>query len=385
MKNEIKDSEKIADEIVNIMLNNENCEHDNLDVWLRNNPYAEKSISKLTDGDNLKRNIDGFRHAGKSILAEKLKVDIRSRKNKKIFIRLCGVAAALLALSAIVVYTDDREIHQFEDVISYDKTEQNIPIIILPNGEIMDMTKADKRDVEFDSNQVSISDISRVIKPDSTAVKNKINKFIVPNKYTGKLELCDGTVVHLNSNSELCFPTSFDGKLRKVELKGEGYFEVKKSDKMFIVSVNGIDVKVYGTRFNIHSYEKDIIETVLVDGSVGISTDNGHEMKLIPNELCHVNKLHNTISKEIVNVQKYITWTNGTFMYERDPFVTLIRELSRWYGVDFVFLDKELKELSITAIFSKKSELKDILETIEMLNLNIVFTQSEGRYYIKRK
>ena len=54
------------------------------------------------------------------------------------------------------------------------------------------------------------------------------------------------------------YPTAFNGKDRKVELTGEGYFEVAKNkEKPFHVQVGSVEVEVLGTHFNIMAYEDE--------------------------------------------------------------------------------------------------------------------------------
>ena len=51
--------------------------------------------------------------------------------------------------------------------------------------------------------------------------------------------------------SSLKYPEIFVGKQREVELSGEAYFNVAKSDIPFEISVGGSKIRVYGTRFNV--------------------------------------------------------------------------------------------------------------------------------------
>ena len=87
--------------------------------------------------------------------------------------------------------------------------------------------------------------------------------------------LPDSTVVFLNSESSLRYPSSFkNSKERKVELKGEGYFEVTKDvEKHFIVStVHRSQVEVLGTSFNIEAYEESPeVSTTLIKGKINFS------------------------------------------------------------------------------------------------------------------
>ena len=58
------------------------------------------------------------------------------------------------------------------------------------------------------------------------------NTIEVPRGGEYRLVLPDGSMVWLNSDSELKFPMNFAGERRKVFLKGEAYFEVVKNPDM---------------------------------------------------------------------------------------------------------------------------------------------------------
>ena len=59
----------------------------------------------------------------------------------------------------------------------------------------------------------------------------------------------------MNSETELKYPVRFVGKERRVYLSGEAYFEVQRdTTKPFIVVMNGNEVRVLGTEFNVRSY-----------------------------------------------------------------------------------------------------------------------------------
>ena len=81
-----------------------------------------------------------------------------------------------------------------------------------------------------------------------------------------------GTVVFLNSESRLTYPSHFNGDTRNVTLHGEAYFEVAKNpEKRFIVSTSHqSQIEVLGTHFNIEAYEKDDkVLATLVEGKIG--------------------------------------------------------------------------------------------------------------------
>ena len=89
---------------------------------------------------------------------------------------------------------------------------------------------------------------------------------------TTSLTLPDGTLVFLNSESTLSYPSCFDGDTRNVNLQGEAYFEVAKNpEKKFIVSTSHqSQIEVLGTHFNVEAYEKENrVSATLVEGKIG--------------------------------------------------------------------------------------------------------------------
>ena len=81
------------------------------------------------------------------------------------------------------------------------------------------------------------------------------NTVITPRGTEYLLTLSDGSRVWLNSDSRLKFPVKFSKGTRRVELVGEGYFEVAKdTSSPFIVNSGKLEIKVTGTSFNIAAY-----------------------------------------------------------------------------------------------------------------------------------
>ncbi|HEY1201383.1 MAG TPA: FecR family protein, partial [Niastella sp.] len=107
------------------------------------------------------------------------------------------------------------------------------------------------------------------------------NTIATPRGGQYQLVLADGTKVWLNASSSLRYPTAFTGKERRVELTGEGYFEVAKNASMpFHVVTATQDVEVLGTHFNINAYDdEDAVKTTLLEGSVKVKADNSVVLK----------------------------------------------------------------------------------------------------------
>ena len=150
----------------------------------------------------------------------------------------------------------------------------------------------------------------------------------------------DGSTVYLNSGSTIKYPVKFlPNQRREVFLQGEAYFDVveNKSD-LFIVNSNGINVEVYGTKFNVRNYPEDYnSDIVLVQGSVGISNSKNNDItKLTPGYKGSVNKENLSVEKSKINTKIYTSWIDGEFIFRNESFVQILRKLERLYNVTII-------------------------------------------------
>lgn len=190
----------------------------------------------------------------------------------------------------------------------------------------------------------------------------------VPKGAEYKLTLNDGTVVWLNSASELRYPTSFTGEIREVFLKGEGYFSVAHDEKHpFIVVSSDIYTKVYGTEFNVRSYGEEDIHVTLVQGRVSVKkSESGREYTLSPGENACFEEDVPEITK--VNVNRYIAWKDGFFYYENETLEAIMDDLKRWYDFDVMYVGNRVKEYRFELWASRHSEISVITDLLMKTN-----------------
>ena len=190
----------------------------------------------------------------------------------------------------------------------------------------------------------------------------------VPKGAEYKLTLNDGTVVWLNSESELRYPTSFAGESREVFLKGEGYFSVAHDEQHpFIVVSSDIYTKVYGTEFNVRSYEEEDVHVTLVQGRVSVKkTEDGSEYTLNPGENARFVESVPEITK--VNVNRYIAWKDGYFYYENESLESIMDDLKRWYGFDVVYVGNKARDYRFELWASRDSEISVITDLLMKTN-----------------
>ncbi|MDQ2719645.1 MAG: DUF4974 domain-containing protein [Bacteroidota bacterium] len=178
------------------------------------------------------------------------------------------------------------------------------------------------------------------------------------------LILSDGSKVWLNTESSLKYPTAFSGKERKVEITGEGYFEVAHNTaKPFMVSVNGLEVKDLGTHFNINAYnDEPTIKTTLLEGGVNVSKGSTNTV-LKPGQQAEFDNGKFKIAS--VDVEETVAWKNGKFIFEGNNIQSVMRQLARWYDVDVKYEANITKEEFVGVISQNKYE--DISKVLDML------------------
>jgi transmembrane sensor len=183
--------------------------------------------------------------------------------------------------------------------------------------------------------------------------------------------LVDGTKVWLNSGSELQFPSSFTGDMREVKLRGEAFFEVVKNDKQpFRVNAKELKVDVLGTSFDVLSYDDDTqSEVTLIEGKVSLSTEKGKAKKefgtIHPGQRAVFKEEFREVYTEDVDVDKYISWRDGNLIFRDDPMEDVIRRLSRWFNVEIVVNDPEIKSYIYTATF-RNENLEQVLKLLKL-------------------
>lgn len=218
----------------------------------------------------------------------------------------------------------------------------NKAILTLADGSTIILDNAANGDLTSQGNTKVIKlDGQLAYATDGATTEVVYNTISTPRGGQYQIILADGSKVWLNAASTLRYPTSFIGKERKVELTGEGYFEVAKNAAMpFKVNVDGKgEVEVLGTHFNINSYsEEEFVKTTLVEGKVKVAYA-GTEAMLSPNQQAIFSKRNNSLSiDKDADVNKAIAWKNGFFDFDNYDIASIMRQLSRWYDVDVQFV-----------------------------------------------
>lgn len=187
------------------------------------------------------------------------------------------------------------------------------------------------------------------------------------------LTLTDGSKVWLNAGSSLRYPMAFVNGERKVELQGEGYFEVASNpNKKFIVLSKKSVTEVLGTHFNINAYpqsEKELI--TLFEGSVLTrETGTGWQHILKPGEQAVYALNGNKVQKP--DLESVLAWKNEVFNFEGVSFTEAMHQLENWYNIDVVYEGK-VPEMNFFGKLNRNTSLKGILNVLQSQGVRFSF------------
>jgi ferric-dicitrate binding protein FerR (iron transport regulator) len=250
----------------------------------------------------------------------------------------------------------------------------NKAILTLANGSKIILSNAKNGALTQQGNTkvVKLDDGKLAYQPDKTnaPIAVEYNTVSTPRGGQYQLTLSDGSKVWLNAESAITFPTSFTGKERKVSIKGEAYFEVAHdASKPFQVTVNGMEVQVLGTHFNINAYnDEGEMKTTLLEGAVKVSKVSVSKL-IIPGEQAVVSLTEPIIVVQQADVDEAVAWKNGLFHFDNADLQQVMRQLSRWYDVDVVYIGT-IPKREFAGEMQRDLRLSQVLELLEKNEVN---------------
>lgn len=322
--------------------------------------------------------------AAKSQVMRQLSRKRKSARSRRMLFTWITSAAACLLVALTLLYTwsgEEKENMQLE--VAQVVGGQADVTLVLGNGQEVSLARDSSFELKVGNvnvQQHSGDGLRYVGDKDSLSenVPVEYNTIRVPRGGEYVLTLSDGTKVWLNSATDLRFPVRFTGKTREVEIIGEGYFEVAKDARHpFIVRSGEMRLQVLGTSFNVKAYADETIKAVtLVTGKVQVKAGQEEEV-LLPGWQSTWDERERQLDKCQVNVDPIISWKSGMFDFAEMPLEELVVQLSRWYDVDFFFVNQNIKKIRFTGAIKRSNSLKFMLDFLEMT--------SGVRYEIKGK
>ena len=302
-----------------------------------------------------------------------LEKSIYDRKSRRMTLRWSIAASIILLVGLFVGRTISgvRDIHEEQELAkSVMQPGTSKAILMMADGKEVVLEQGQNLNILLNE-RVRVATSSQGIVYEERGkgmVTEEYNKLTTPIGGEYSLVLSDGTKVFLNADSELKYPVEFSDGKRIVDLKGEAYFEVHKDSlRPFIVRMNGAEVTVLGTSFNVNTYGDDgQIYTTLVNGSVRVSSmKNKQEEILKPGMQSVMNVQSGLLTVRKVDVEPYVAWREGRFVFRAMTLDLIMRQLQRWYDFEVFYQNSELKDYEFRGVIKRDMDLDKVLSVIK--------------------
>ncbi|MDP2114670.1 MAG: DUF4974 domain-containing protein [Bacteroidota bacterium] len=371
-------NQNIDFEIIWKKIHNQTSEEEEtlLKQWLSENSahrkYYASALHYYTNGSQFANSPAELKKALRNIHR---KAGIFSPARNTRIIAITSIAASILFL----IYFQFLKLEINPETLGVEQQVQSIvpgsnkAVLILADGTEHDLTSDGNTFTDADGTEIKNTGNSlEYSSKNALSTEIKYNTLKIPRGGEYFLILSDSTKVWLNSETTLRFPVQFAADVRSVELIGEAYFEVKKNTKVpFLVTSGNQSIKVLGTQFNVSSYpENQNIYTTLVEGNVEVLMSSNPQINLIlkPSEQSILDCNNNKIQKRTVDVNQYVAWKDGRFVFREQPLEEIMGTLSKWYDVQVVFSNERDKKLMFTGNLERYANFGDILAKIEKTN-----------------
>jgi transmembrane sensor len=194
--------------------------------------------------------------------------------------------------------------------------------------------------------------------------KVEVRTITTPRGKTYKVILNDGTIVMMNADSRLTFPTRFGDGERKVVLTGEAYFKVSKDKQHpFVVTTRNVNTRVLGTEFNLKAYATSEVHVTLITGSVIVKDNMSKKSVQLKPGQDAVLRGHE-FDVTTIDTDYYTQWKDGYFYFDNLPLVEVMKELGRWYNVNIEITSNSLLSYRLHFIADRNASINEVVRNL---------------------
>ncbi len=199
--------------------------------------------------------------------------------------------------------------------------------------------------------------------------------------------LADGSVIYIAENSSFSFPEEFRSGSRKVELKGEAFFDIASDPaRPFIIETEEALVQVLGTAFNVKTQNGHGFELFVDRGKVKVilKTDPSNSEMVMAGE--KISAIKNSLVKSKYIAGEANSWYKQHMHFKDEPLQHIIAVLNRNFNTTFVLADNEIGKHKMTVTFHDETpetmtELICVTLNLKSQNINgevVLFENKEG-------
>ncbi len=180
--------------------------------------------------------------------------------------------------------------------------------------------------------------------------------------------LPDGSIIVLNKNSTLTYPSKFTGSTRKVTLEGEAFFSVVHNKAQpFIIDANNAAITVVGTTFNVKTTAAKT-EVIVETGIVEVAKKQ-NAIRVIHNQKAIVTYEKPAPEMERNTDMLYNYYRTKEFVCDGTPLWKLVETLNEAFDVHISIANTAARNLPLTVTFRDEPEDEMLKVVCATLNL----------------
>ena len=353
------------------------AEQQELEKRLAECPDLQKVYEQLQNGETLKVAFGVYQNysskkAYQSFLQKIGQMDPIEQKRRSLRIWWYAAAAVVTLVIALSFYMSNSISPEKEGKALIQPGTQQAQLT-LPDGSVIDVHKkevsvvVDGVQVKYKKGVLSYQPVVTTPQEEKDVEEQPAgsNELTIPRGGENTVILSDGTTVHLNAGSKLTYPVRFAGKRRIVRLEGEAYFDVVADEEHpFVVQTHLGEVTVLGTAFNVNAYDNAPIYTTLVHGKVQFSSPNAEPITLLPGEQAIVSA--NGLEKRAVNLEEYVGWVDGMYVFNNRPLGEIMKTFERWYDIQVYYKLPHLRDITYSGSLKRYGTINSFLDALEL-------------------
>lgn len=186
-----------------------------------------------------------------------------------------------------------------------------------------------------------------------------------------RIELADGSLVTLEPESSIKYPTSFDGKNRSVALEGEGFFDIQRdTTKPFYVYANATVIRVLGTSFFVKAKGIDKeIEVIVKTGKVAVykrkdllavkelKTKKIQPILVTPNQKVVFDKVQQKMTRRLTSTPTLVKSLNELpkLRFEDATADEIFQAIAEAFGVEIIYTANAVVSCPLTTTLTEQT------------------------------
>jgi transmembrane sensor len=210
---------------------------------------------------------------------------------------------------------------------------------------------------------------------------------------TSTIELADGSVITLNTNSRASVDFSVQQRIVQLE-RGELHIDVAHDPtRPLSVIAAGRIVQAVGTSFSVRIDDSQRVEVLVADGlvQIGVREPGTADADLSGPAREMVSRLMISEAERVVlnsgeeavevlepeEIEVQLSWRNGNLIFRGESLASAVYEVGRYTAVEFVIKDEELRRVRVAGLF-KTGDVSGFLSSLEA-NFDIAYERADDQ------